>query len=154
MKAYQWLIIYLINETDNKQNKLLNSGFDRFTARNESQVYRAALLSRVFAEYTALRYYWSHFLTVENELRKTLTNLGALYGLTCLDKHLVYFYQGCFAQGPELSENVKEAILELCRELKPDSLSIIDGIAPPDYVINSVLGKSDGRVTFLHFFLS
>lgn len=146
MKAYQWLIIYLLDETENKQTKAINAGLDRFTARNESQVYCAALLARVFGEYTALRYYWSHFATAENELKRTLTNLGVLYGLTCLDKHLVYFYQGQYAQGPEMSRNVKEAILELCRELKPDSISIIDGIAPPDYVIHSVLGKSDGKV--------
>lgn len=149
MNAYQWLIIYLIQETEDRRNQIISSGGDRFTARNDSQVYRASVLSKAFGEYTALQYYWSKLRSAESELVETLTNLGILYGLSCLEKHLVYFYQGEYAQGPHLSKQIKERILTLCLALKTDSLGIIDGIAPPDYVVNSVLGKSDGRVSNL-----
>nr|XP_023014864.1 peroxisomal acyl-coenzyme A oxidase 3 [Leptinotarsa decemlineata]XP_023014871.1 peroxisomal acyl-coenzyme A oxidase 3 [Leptinotarsa decemlineata] len=145
-ESYQWLIIYLVRETENKQNEVIGRGLDKFTARNESQVYRAAVLSRAYAEYTALRYYWSKVGTANKELFSALANLGALYGLSCLDKHLVYFYQGGYAQGPEFSKSVKDGILDLCGKLKPDCLGIIDGLAPPDYVVHSVLGKSDGKL--------
>lgn len=77
---------------------------------------------------------------------KYLLTTGALYGLSCLDKHLIYFYQGGYASGPSFSEDVKNMILKLCKDLKADSVSIIDGLAPNDYVVNSVLGKSDGQV--------
>lgn len=147
MNAYQWLIVYLINETEDRRNQVLSSGGDRFTARNDSQVYRASLLSKVFGEYTALRYYWTKLSSASLEFSQALQNLGVLYGLSCLDKHLVYFYQGGYARTPDMSKQVKESILNLCRDLKPDSLSVIDAIAPPDYVVNSVLGKSDGRVS-------
>lgn len=141
------MIVYLLNETEDRRNQVLTTGGDRFTARNDSQVYRASILSKAFGEYTALRYYWTEVSSAESELVTTLQNLGILYGLSCLDKHLVYFYQGGYAQTPDMSKQVKESILTLCGDLKGDSLAVIDGIAPPDYVLNSVLGKSDGRVS-------
>lgn len=154
MECYQWLILYLVQETDKKQNEVINAGADKFTARNESQVYRAAVLSRAYGEYTALRYYWSQVSTAEPSLQAPLNSVGCLYGLSCLDKHLVYFYQGGYASGPEMSQNVKDSILALCKILKSDSLAIIDGMAPPDYVVNSVLGRSDGKVSYCFIFNS
>lgn len=41
---------------------------------------------------------------------------------------------------------VKDSILHLCDVLKPESMGIIDGMAPPDFAVNSVLGRSDGKV--------
>lgn len=70
-----------------------------------------------------------------------------MYGLASLDKHLIYFYEGNFASGPNLIASVKENILSLCAVLKPHIVSIIDGLSPPDFVVNSVLGKADGKVS-------
>jgi len=41
---------------------------------------------------------------------------------------------------------LREGILNLCRELKPEAVSLVDAISPPDFVLNSVLGASDGKV--------
>lgn len=35
----------------------------------------------------------------------------------------------------------------MCLELKDDAVSLVDVIAPPDFVLNSALGRSDGEVT-------
>lgn len=74
-----------------------------------------------------------------------------LYGLWNLDKHLVYLYDGGFANGVRLSELVKEAIIRLCAEIKPDAVAVVDALAPPDHALNSVLAKSDGRVSYSLF---
>lgn len=37
-------------------------------------------------------------------------------------------------------------MLELCGELKDDSIALIDAIAPPDFVVNSPLADSKGDV--------
>lgn len=79
-------------------------------------------------------------------LSTTLYNLGYLYALYSLDKHLVYFYEGGYTNGPEFARYVRENILRLCAKIKPDALGVIDALAPPDFVVNSVLGKSDGKV--------
>ncbi|KAF2895680.1 hypothetical protein ILUMI_10460 [Ignelater luminosus] len=147
-RCYQWLITYLVKITHDKQTALLEHSKCKFTARNDSQVYKAAILSRVYGEFVALKYYWKRINRndVEISLRPILETLGILYGLSCLDKHLVYLYQGGFANNHSLSELVKNGILDVCSLLKSDVVAVVDALAPPDFVINSILGKADGKL--------
>jgi len=41
---------------------------------------------------------------------------------------------------------IRETILELCGEMKDDAIALVDAMAPPDYVLNSILGESTGLV--------
>lgn len=138
----------MLNETDKKQKALIQNGGCKFGAKNNSQVYRAAILPRAYCEYTALTYFWRriHLNDVNPELVTVLEKLGILYGLWSLDKHLIYFYEGNFTSGPGLVQFVKEAIIYVCSNLKSDIVGVIDALAPPDFVINSILGTADGKV--------
>lgn len=69
-----------------------------------------------------------------------------LAALHFLDKHLVLFYQGGYFTNEKAATLIRETILELCKEMKNDSIALIDAIAPPDYVLNSILGDSTGNV--------
>ncbi len=69
-----------------------------------------------------------------------------LSALHFLDKHLVLFYQGGYFCDQLVVDLVRSTILELCAELKDDSIALVDAIAPPDYVLNSILGESNGLV--------
>ncbi|KAF2895682.1 hypothetical protein ILUMI_10462, partial [Ignelater luminosus] len=148
ISCYKWLITYLVKITHEKQTALLAYSKCKFTARNNSQVYKAAILSRVYGEFVALMYYWKRINRndVEISLKPILETVGILYGLSCLDKHLVYFYQGSFANNHSLSELVKDGILDVCSLLKSDVVAVVDALAPSDFVINSILGKSDGKL--------
>ncbi|KAL1490173.1 hypothetical protein ABEB36_012910 [Hypothenemus hampei] len=141
-ECYEWLILYLLKEMDKKQTKSSN----KFEARAECQVFCAAVLSRVYMQYFCLQSYWDKVKGADESLQRVLGDLGALYGLSNLDKYLIYFYQGGYTKDSKLSLMVKDGILHLCDNLKQDFMGIIDGIAPPDYVINSVLGRSDGKL--------
>lgn len=86
---------------------------------------------------------------VEPEIRNVLLKLFALYALFSLDKyHLGTVYQGGILNGTDLTTLLQESILRLCSELKNDAVSLVDVLAPPDFVLNSVLGASDGQVSF------
>ncbi|KAK3762563.1 hypothetical protein RRG08_045030, partial [Elysia crispata] len=74
------------------------------------------------------------------ELRPVLQRLAALYGLWRVEKHLATLYQG--GEAPRI---IREAILLLCQQLKPDAVSLVDAIAPPDFILNSPIGASDGQ---------
>lgn len=54
--AYEWLITWLVIETQRKHDEELTKGANNFTARNKSQVYRAALLSRAYGEVNCFLY--------------------------------------------------------------------------------------------------
>ena len=55
-------------------------------------------------------------------------------------------YEAGYSSEPSLAQLVRDAILELCLRLKPEAVAIIDALAPPDFVTNSILGRADGRV--------
>ena len=52
---------------------------------------------------------------------------------------------GGYFQGSAPARLVRDSILRLCRELKPDAVALVDVIAPPDFILNSPIGHSDGR---------
>jgi acyl-CoA oxidase len=78
--------------------------------------------------------------------RNVLLRLFSLYGLWSLEKFLATLYEGGYAQGPQATHLIHEGILKLCSDIKDDAVALIDVIAPPDFILNSVLGASDGEV--------
>jgi acyl-CoA oxidase len=79
--------------------------------------------------------------------RNVLLRLFSLYGLWSLEKFLSTLYEGGYAQGPQATHLIHEGILKLCSDIKDDAVALIDVIAPPDFILNSVLGASDGEVS-------
>lgn len=79
-------------------------------------------------------------------MKLVLTRLGSLFGLFHLEKQVGHLYQGGYFQGDKPRVLLQEAILSLCGVLKDDAVTLVDAIAPDDFLMNSVLGKSDGQV--------
>ncbi|KAK6058989.1 Acyl-CoA oxidase [Cooperia oncophora] len=49
------------------------------------------------------------------------------------------------APGPKFGETIRQNIRQLEGEIYADAVTLVDAIAPPDFVLNSALGASDGR---------
>lgn len=79
-------------------------------------------------------------------LTNVLLKLFSLYGLYSVEKYLITFYQGGFIEGASATNLIQNAILQLIKDLKDDAIALVDAVAPPDAILNSVLGKSDGQV--------
>ncbi|XP_023243522.1 peroxisomal acyl-coenzyme A oxidase 3-like [Centruroides sculpturatus] len=77
-------------------------------------------------------------------MSRVLQKLGCLYGLWRLQNYLGQLYEGEYCC-KTFSSLLEEAILKLCVDLKDDSVALADAIAPTDFLLNSVLGKSDGQ---------
>ena len=41
---------------------------------------------------------------------------------------------------------IQEAFVEIANDLKKDAVALADVLAPPDFILNSALGHSDGNV--------
>jgi len=41
---------------------------------------------------------------------------------------------------------IHETLLKLCKELLPNAIALSDVLSPPDFILNSILGNSDGQV--------
>ncbi|CAH0701547.1 unnamed protein product [Spodoptera exigua] len=144
--TYRWLICWLLKETHEKYESEIAKGLSKFEARARSQVYKWRELTKSYAEYLAIIFFLESMDKKEDGLKPVLHKLFCLYGLWSLDQHLVELYQGGYSQGESLARLLREAILELCGELKGEVVSIVDALAPTDFVLNSVLGKSDGKL--------
>ena len=77
-------------------------------------------------------------------MQPVLNKILYLAALQFLDKHLIVFYQGGLFKEDKPIVFIRETILDLCEQLKNEAISLIDAIAPPDFVLNSVLGDSTG----------
>lgn len=142
--TYEWLLCWLLKETSSSYDSHIARGLSKFEAKAKSQVYRWKDLTRVYAEYLALIFHLKCVRDKEDSLAGVFNKLFNLYGLWALEKHLVICYQGGFASGDAPARLIRSAILELCAELRCDVVGVVDSLAPTDFVLNSVIGKSDG----------
>lgn len=146
--CYEWLICHLLRETNDQINQSTANGANNFKAKNDSQVYKARTLSLAFAEFFAISSF-KESLTFNDttiDLKPVLVQILEIYGFWNLDKHLATFYIGGYAQGPEFAEFIRSSLIKACEEIKSSAVSIADALSPPDFVLNSVIGKSDGKV--------
>ncbi|XP_068005751.1 peroxisomal acyl-coenzyme A oxidase 3 [Melanerpes formicivorus] len=148
LAAYQWLVCYLLRESDLKLSKEKQSGRGDFEAKNNCQVYYCRSLAIAFIEQTALQRYhdYTHDPSIPPALQPVLKNLCALYGLWSLSKHLAVLYQGGYAEGEHAGKFIQNAVLELCCRLKDDAVALVDVFAPPDFILNSPIGKASGEL--------
>ncbi|KAM3590940.1 uncharacterized protein V6R79_019193 [Siganus canaliculatus] len=148
LAAYQWLVCFLLKESQKKLEQQRALGLDEFEARNNSQVYYCRSLAMAYIEYNCLQRF--HDLTTDQStpagLRPVLSKLCVLYGLWSLNNHMATLYQGNYLSGTEPVELVQNAILKLCLQLKDDAVALVDAIAPPDFILNSPIGSSDGQL--------
>uniref|UniRef100_A0A8B9ZFD5 Acyl-coenzyme A oxidase n=1 Tax=Anas platyrhynchos TaxID=8839 RepID=A0A8B9ZFD5_ANAPL len=148
LAAYKWLVCYLLRESDLKLKKEKQSGQSDFEAKNNCQVYYCRSLAIAFIEQTVLQRYhdYTHDPNIPSALQTVLKNLSALYGLWSLSKHLAVLYQGGYVSGEQAGRFIQNAILELCYRLKDDAVALVDVFAPPDFILNSPIGKASGEV--------
>jgi acyl-CoA oxidase len=82
-------------------------------------------------------------------LKPILNKILHLASLHFLEKHAAIFYQGgYFVESTAFKplSLIRETLLDLCKEMKDDAVAMVDALAPPDFVLNSPLGDSNGNV--------
>ena len=80
------------------------------------------------------------------EERAILHQMGALYGLWSLERHVCHLFEFEILTRPSDSRLIQDGILDLCLRLKPNAVALVDVLAPTDFVLNSALGQSDGQI--------
>lgn len=148
LAAYRWLVCYLLQRSHQKVAQEKRSGRGDFEAKNNSQVYHMRTLALGFMELTAVQRFHerTHSPEVPPSLRDVLSRLSLLYALWSLSRHMTLLYQGGYLSGKQAGEALEDAILDLCAQLKDDAVALVDVIAPPDFVLNSPIGRADGQL--------
>uniref|UniRef100_A0A672QFT4 Acyl-coenzyme A oxidase n=1 Tax=Sinocyclocheilus grahami TaxID=75366 RepID=A0A672QFT4_SINGR len=111
-------------------------------------VYYCRSLAIAYIEHTVLQRF--HDLIQDEQtpaaLRSVLGRLCALYGLWTLTNHMAILYQGGYFSSRQPVDFIHTAILTLCGQLRDDAVALVDVIAPPDFILNSPIGKADGEL--------
>ncbi|XP_055600496.1 peroxisomal acyl-coenzyme A oxidase 3 isoform X2 [Uranotaenia lowii] len=148
LNALEWLVAYLLEETHAKFVQLKKEGKSSFEARNDSQSFYARTLSIAYGERMLLAVAGKFLRNLEEGPEKiAIGRLVSFYGTNVVLKHIGCFYQGgYFGNIPNALGLLQQSQLNLLSLIKQDAMAIIDAIAPPDFVLNSPLGMSDGEV--------
>ncbi|MBN3316038.1 ACOX3 oxidase, partial [Atractosteus spatula] len=148
LAAYKWLVCFLLHESYHKLKEEKASGKTDFEARNNSQVYYCRSLAIVYIEHTVLQRFhdFTHDPATPARLKPVLKNLSGLYGLWTLSNHMAILYQGGYLSRKQHADMIQNAILRLCSQLKDEAVALVDVIAPPDFILNSPIGKADGEI--------
>lgn len=148
VEAFRFLASYLLKQTSDRLDEQMQMNRNSlFIAKTRSQVYYAKILSLVFYELVVLERLQKSFPKVTSELERLLREMGVLYGLWSLEKWSSFFYESnAIKSGSSTLKNIREHILELCSKMKDNSLTLAEVLAPPDWVLRSSLGKSDGKL--------
>lgn len=147
LDALDWLVAWLLEKTHNYTIELQQKGLNQFNVRNNTQVFHAQTLSIAYGQRAIFHVFWEFVSNLEKSPeRDALERIASLYGANLLMRHIGLFYEGGFIQSTKHAENLKAGIIELLPILKDDAVSLVDAIAPSDFILNSPLGMSDGQV--------
>lgn len=152
LAIFNWICAYLLEKTFNRVKSLQQSGQSSFDVRNNSQTFHANSLAIAYGQRQVIAAFLSEIQKLSPESsaeREVLTKLLSLFAANLIStKYIGVLYEGGFvsSNGPNVNDLLQTGILELLTELKNDSVSLVDSIAPPDFILNSPLGMSDGNV--------
>ncbi|XP_033230589.1 peroxisomal acyl-coenzyme A oxidase 3-like [Belonocnema kinseyi] len=149
LQMFKWLNCYYLKKTYDKVHNLKKKGNSSFEVKNNSQTYFAHTLSLVYAEHAVVKSFITRIQdpVFEDSERQVLTKLCALFAAWSLEKRLVAFYAGGYAlKNSNLEFFIRDGIISICKDLVNEAVSLIDVLAPPDFVVNSPLGMSDGEI--------
>uniref|UniRef100_T1PES3 Acyl-coenzyme A oxidase n=1 Tax=Musca domestica TaxID=7370 RepID=T1PES3_MUSDO len=147
LKALNWLVAYQLEQTVKRVETLKSQGLDAFETRNNMQVFNAQTLSIVYAQRTIYAVFYNFVMNLpESNEKQVLLKLLSMYGCHMVTKNASIFYQGGYFRQNGQLELYQEAILNLLPLIKDEAITLVDAIAPPDFILNSPLGMSDGNV--------
>eukprot|EP01120_Amphizonella_sp_Union-15-10_P011145 TRINITY_DN4654_c0_g1_i3.p1 TRINITY_DN4654_c0_g1~~TRINITY_DN4654_c0_g1_i3.p1 ORF type:complete len:532 (-),score=72.37 TRINITY_DN4654_c0_g1_i3:76-1671(-) len=145
--ALEWRVIYLLNLSSLKLMKLSATG-DNWSTWNNSQAFHLHTASKAHMECLIVRTNLKLLSEMDpkfNSIKPVLQKMCDLYALSCIRESLDLFLEGSYFTAMH-SIGIKDLILNLCSQIQPDAVSIVDSIAYPDKLLWSALGQSDGEV--------
>ena len=144
LKSIRKLVYRLLKLTRKGVDKFKTSGKGSFYARNNSQFHLARTLSIIFIKSVVIDRFYNFSIDHQAEF-PVLATLSSLYAGWVLEQHAddLLIHE---VLSPKSVIQVRQNVLHLCQQLVPDAILLTDVLAPPDFILNSALGHSSGRV--------
>lgn len=147
LKTLNWLMAYQLDVTVKRVEALKRQGLSAFETRNNMQVFNAQPLAIIYGQRTIYYVFYKFVMNLpQSNEKNVLLKILTLFGADLITKHVGIFYQGGYFRNNDQIELYQQSILELLPILKNEAITLVDAIAPTDFILNSPLGMSDGNV--------
>ncbi|XP_059618294.1 peroxisomal acyl-coenzyme A oxidase 3-like [Phlebotomus argentipes] len=146
LQTFNWLCCFLLQKTAEKAQGIQSNSISDI--RHKIQVFNAIPLAITYGQRMIFQTFYKFILNLNGVLaeRTVLMKLLSLYGCHVILQNISILQKGGFLSSPQESDLYEEAYLRLLEEIKDDAVSLVDAIAPPDFIINSPLGMSNGEI--------
>lgn len=145
-KAFEVRANFLIHESSSEFQKSMQKSPSPLDAWNQTQVYYFHHSSRAYGELFMFNEFHKRMKRCRDEnTKQVFRKLHELFAWTSLEKDVAIFLEMGYFNRNDLYV-IREKIRQLCQDLKGEVIGILDAIAPPDGVLNSPIGSSDGDI--------
>ncbi|CAF3712651.1 unnamed protein product [Rotaria sordida] len=150
LDAIDWLLCYIVDKSIRKLEHLtLTTNLSTFDLKNMTQVYHLRTLSIIYIQHTAIIRF-SQFLQLNNDMdekcKQILEKLLIVHILKLFEEYIGILFEGNYIKNIDINQWIQIRLLDLCYELRNEILALVDVFAPPDHILNSVLGNYNGQV--------
>lgn len=166
LHAVNWLLCYVLDKSVRKVDRLgTRAELSAFDVKNAAQVYHLRTLSilyiqvfihpRSFLSYslcfqrTAIARFYQFIETndeIDRSCKQVLDQLLTVHTLKFLEENLNLLFEGNYLRNGLVNLWIQNRLIDLCEQLRNDAVTLVDVFAPPDHILNSVLGVKDGKV--------
>ncbi|UJR38051.1 hypothetical protein I4U23_030733 [Adineta vaga] len=150
INAVEWLLCYILDKSTRKINQLTTRGnLSAFDLKNTAQVYHLRSLSLIYIQRTAIvrfLHYIENNEEMDTKCKFVLEKLLIVHTLKFLEENLTLLFEGNYLTNGSISLWIQNRLIDLCHDLRNEAAALVDVFAPPDHILNSVLGVSDGKV--------
>lgn len=150
LKAIEWLLCYILNKSAQKVDQLSSQAdLSAFELKNQAQVYYLRTLSIIYIQRTGIVRFFQFIENndeIDEKCKNVLDKLLTIHILKILEEHLNLFFEGNYFTNGSISLWIQNRLIDLCHDLRNEAVTLVDVFAPPDHILNSVLGVRDGKV--------
>ena len=144
-RAFTWLLCYLLESAHKEYvaNKQMTGS--SFLARERSMAGLGSVLTEALFHLCVLEKLIV-LASPPSPYSRLFSPLAAIYGchnLLCYTGHL--YAGGYFTQSNHI-QCLSDAVLQLCAEMKGEAVALVDTLAPPDFLLKSPIGSSNGLI--------
>ncbi len=172
LNAVEWLLCYILEKSAKKIDQLsTRRDLSVFDLKNAAQVYHLRTLSIIYIQVkifprenylfflfkrTAILRFYQYIENneeMDDNCKKVLDKLLIVHTLKFLEENLNLLFEGNYLNNGSISIWIQNRLIDLCEDLRNEAVALVDVFAPPDHVLNSVLGVNDGKVNNKKIFI-
>lgn len=143
LSAYRYRVAKMV-ETFVRQSDVDNRAFNSLLVLINN-ISRAHCQLFVVSNFLAAVYPGPNQSELSKEVLTVLRTMATLYSLYTMEEELSDFLCSGYISSDQATM-VKEQVVSLLEQVRPNALALVDSFGLPDFLLNSALGNSKGQV--------